>query len=71
MALAHAAGRSLAQAMRISNAAAGVVVSKIGTATVESAELLHERDQSTDSQPNGGRTVMRSAAETADLVERW
>jgi D-beta-D-heptose 7-phosphate kinase/D-beta-D-heptose 1-phosphate adenosyltransferase len=70
MALAHASGLTLAQAMRISNAAAGVVVSKIGTATVEPAELLHELDESADSHPNR-RTVMRSAAETAELVERW
>jgi D-beta-D-heptose 7-phosphate kinase/D-beta-D-heptose 1-phosphate adenosyltransferase len=70
MALAHASGLSLPQAMRISNAAAGVVVSKVGTATVEPAELLHELDESAASQPNG-RAALRSLAETEELVERW
>jgi D-beta-D-heptose 7-phosphate kinase/D-beta-D-heptose 1-phosphate adenosyltransferase len=42
LALAHAAGRTLEQAMHISNAAAGVVVSKLGTATADITEVLHE-----------------------------
>jgi len=42
LALAHAGGRSLAQAMHIANAAAGVVVSKLGTATANIAEVMHE-----------------------------
>ncbi len=42
LALAHAGGRTLAQAMHIANAAAGVVVSKPGTATADIAEVLHE-----------------------------
>jgi len=70
MALAHASGLALAQSMRISNAAAGVVVSKIGTATVEPAELLHELDDDRDRDP-AGRTVIRSHVEAASLVERW
>lgn len=45
LALAHAGGRTLAQAMHIANAAAGVVVSKPGTATADIAEVLHELDQ--------------------------
>ncbi|MBV9784351.1 MAG: bifunctional D-glycero-beta-D-manno-heptose-7-phosphate kinase/D-glycero-beta-D-manno-heptose 1-phosphate adenylyltransferase HldE [Acidisphaera sp.] len=70
MALAHASGLSLPQSMRISNAAAGVVVSKIGTATVEPAELLHELDDYQDSTPRD-RLVIRSPAEASALVERW
>ncbi len=42
LALAHAGGRTLAQAMHIANAAAGVVVSKLGTATADIAEVMHE-----------------------------
>ena len=44
MALAHAAGQSLAQAMRIANAAAGVVVGKLGTATADIVEVMQELD---------------------------
>jgi D-beta-D-heptose 7-phosphate kinase/D-beta-D-heptose 1-phosphate adenosyltransferase len=42
LALAVASGRSLAQAMHVANAAAGVVVSKLGTATADIAEVMHE-----------------------------
>ncbi len=42
MALAHASGLSLSQSMHIANAAAGVVVSKLGTATATVDEVLHE-----------------------------
>ena len=41
LALAHAAGRPLEDAMRIANAAAGIVVGKLGTATVGAEELEH------------------------------
>ena len=41
LALAHAAGHPLAEAMRIANAAAGIVVGKLGTATVGADELAH------------------------------
>jgi D-beta-D-heptose 7-phosphate kinase/D-beta-D-heptose 1-phosphate adenosyltransferase len=68
LALAHASGLTLAQAMRVSNAAAGVVVSKSGTATVEPAELLHELD---DEVEKGRRNPMRSDVEARALVERW
>jgi len=68
LALAHASGLTLAQAMRVSNAAAGVVVSKSGTATVEPAELLHELDDEVD---QGSRNPMRSDMEVRSLVERW
>ncbi|MBV8890317.1 MAG: D-glycero-beta-D-manno-heptose-7-phosphate kinase [Alphaproteobacteria bacterium] len=42
LALAHAAGYSLPQAMRLANTAAGIVISKLGTATVEIDELMLE-----------------------------
>ena len=41
LALAHAAGRPLEEAMRIANVAAGIVVGKLGTATVSAEELTH------------------------------
>jgi D-beta-D-heptose 7-phosphate kinase/D-beta-D-heptose 1-phosphate adenosyltransferase len=41
LALAHAAGRPLEEAMRIANAAAGIVVGKLGTATAGAEELEH------------------------------
>jgi len=41
LALAHAGGRPLEEAMRIANAAAGIVVGKLGTATVGAEELDH------------------------------
>jgi len=68
LALAHASGLTLAQAMRVSNAAAGVVVSKSGTATVEPAELLHELD---DEVEKGHRNPLRSDVEARALVDRW
>ncbi len=42
MALGFASGRTLAQSMHVANAAAGVVVSKLGTATANIAEIMHE-----------------------------
>jgi D-beta-D-heptose 7-phosphate kinase/D-beta-D-heptose 1-phosphate adenosyltransferase len=42
LALAFAGGRTLVQSMHIANAAAGVVVSKLGTATADISEVLHE-----------------------------
>lgn len=42
LALARAAGHELPEAMRLSNIAAGIVVSKLGTATVELDELMLE-----------------------------
>src|SRR4029077_9604540 len=41
-ALASASGYPLAQAMHLANTAAGIVVSKLGTATVELDELMLE-----------------------------
>ncbi len=71
LALAHAAGRPLALAMHIANAAAGVVVSKLGTATADIAEVLHELDLQ-DMEAGGsslpGLTPLRAAI---GLVARW
>jgi len=39
LALAASSGYSLPQAMRLANTAAGIVVSKLGTATINAAEL--------------------------------
>jgi D-beta-D-heptose 7-phosphate kinase/D-beta-D-heptose 1-phosphate adenosyltransferase len=54
--------------MRVSNAAAGVVVSKVGTATVQPGELLHELGGDDDGRQ---RSPMRSLDETRDLVAHW
>ena len=53
MALCHAAGQPLAQAIHVANAAAGVVVSKLGTATASLPEVMaeldaHDRDRQAD-----------------------
>jgi D-beta-D-heptose 7-phosphate kinase / D-beta-D-heptose 1-phosphate adenosyltransferase len=52
MALAHASGMSLKQSMRVANAAAGVVVSKLGTATATLAEVLQELDDQEATEGN-------------------
>jgi D-beta-D-heptose 7-phosphate kinase/D-beta-D-heptose 1-phosphate adenosyltransferase len=46
MALAYASGRTLSQSMHIANAAAGVAVGKLGTATVEVSEVIEELEKS-------------------------
>jgi D-beta-D-heptose 7-phosphate kinase/D-beta-D-heptose 1-phosphate adenosyltransferase len=48
MALAMAAGATLAEAARLANEAAGLVVGKFGPATITSAELLQVIDQAAD-----------------------
>ena len=69
MALAHASGRSLAQATFIANAAAGVVVSKAGTATAQIAEVMHElgADDQDATRPPSLATLSRAAT----LVDHW
>lgn len=47
LALARAAGADLITAARLSNHAAGIVVGKLGTATVSAAELLDDRSAGT------------------------
>ncbi len=79
LALAHASGRSLSQAMHVANAAAGVVVSKLGTATADIAEVMQELDEQ-DQQAGGaaagsppGVVVpgVQSLGRVEGLVARW
>jgi D-beta-D-heptose 7-phosphate kinase/D-beta-D-heptose 1-phosphate adenosyltransferase len=69
LALAYASGLTLVQAMRLANAAAGVVVSKVGVATVEPAELLREleAEETGEAEP----AALRTEREALALVERW
>jgi D-beta-D-heptose 7-phosphate kinase/D-beta-D-heptose 1-phosphate adenosyltransferase len=69
LALAVAGGRSLVQAMHIANAAAGVVVSKLGTATADIAEVMHELSaQDMQAGPASGLLTWDAAGR---LVARW
>jgi D-beta-D-heptose 7-phosphate kinase/D-beta-D-heptose 1-phosphate adenosyltransferase len=67
LALAFADGRTLVQAMHIANAAAGVVVSKLGTATADIAEVMHELSAQ-DTQASAGLTSLEAAKL---LAARW
>ena len=53
LAVAFAAGAGLENAVRLANIAAGIVVSKLGTATVTREQLLREleEERATDSFP--------------------
>ena len=70
LALAGAAGYSLPQAMRLANTAAGIVVSKLGTATVELDELMLELARDVRDK-EWHRAKHFSLAETEALVRRW
>jgi D-beta-D-heptose 7-phosphate kinase / D-beta-D-heptose 1-phosphate adenosyltransferase len=70
LALAVAAGHELREAMRLANAAAGIVVSKLGTATVELDELMLELARDVRDQ-EWHRAKFYSAAEVDTLVKRW
>lgn len=68
LAVAIAAGLPLPQAARVANAAAGVAVAKVGTATVLPEELraaLHLHD------PQGSDAKVASAARAEGIVARW
>ncbi|MGE5270508.1 MAG: bifunctional D-glycero-beta-D-manno-heptose-7-phosphate kinase/D-glycero-beta-D-manno-heptose 1-phosphate adenylyltransferase HldE [Thiohalocapsa sp.] len=70
LALAGAAGYPLPQAMRLANAAAGIAVSKLGTATVELDELMLELSRDVrDKGWHQAKYYTDSEAET--LVRRW
>lgn len=69
LALAYADGRGLTQAMHIANAAAGVVVSKLGTATADIGEVM--RELSAQDEAAGGSDGLLSWGQAADLVGRW
>ncbi|HEX3884693.1 MAG TPA: D-glycero-beta-D-manno-heptose-7-phosphate kinase [Stellaceae bacterium] len=70
LALAHAAGQALPEAMRLANLAAGIVVSKLGTATVELDELMLELSRDVrDKSWHHAKHFSVDEAET--LVRRW
>jgi D-beta-D-heptose 7-phosphate kinase / D-beta-D-heptose 1-phosphate adenosyltransferase len=69
--LAVASGRSLAQAMHIANAAAGVVVSKLGTATADIAEVLHELAEQEAAEQGTPVAGLQSLPRVKSLVSRW
>ena len=72
LALAHGGGQPLAQAMRIANAAAGVVVGKLGTATADIVEVMQELDL-LDRQfgEHPGPTAVATVAHAQSLRARW
>jgi len=70
LALACASGYRLPQAMRLANTAAGIVVSKLGTATVELDELMLELSRDVRNK-EWHHAKYYSAAEAETLVRRW
>ncbi len=70
LALACASGYALPQAMRLANTAAGIVVSKLGTATVELDELMLELSRDVHDK-EWHHAKYYSAAEAETLVRRW
>jgi D-beta-D-heptose 7-phosphate kinase/D-beta-D-heptose 1-phosphate adenosyltransferase len=70
LALCVAAGRTLPQAMSVANAAASVVVSKLGTATADVAELMHEFEEQ---DQDGAVTApgVQPLDRVRELVARW
>ncbi len=70
LALGHASGMSLVEAMSAANAAAGVVVSKSGTATVTVAEVLHELEEQ-DLAAGVDMPGLVHEIRAGTLVERW
>lgn len=69
LALAHGAGFAPPQAMHIANAAAAVVVSKVGTATLTRDELARELDAAEAGEAASRGTL--PLAEAVALVARW
>lgn len=70
LALACAGGYALPQAMHLANTAAGIVVSKLGTATVELDELMLELSRDVRDK-EWHHAKYYSAAEAETLVRRW
>jgi D-beta-D-heptose 7-phosphate kinase/D-beta-D-heptose 1-phosphate adenosyltransferase len=70
LALAHASGQKLPQAMRLANTAAGVVVGKLGTAAVELDELILELSREAH-EDDIGQARVYSAAEADTLTRQW
>ncbi len=76
LALSYASGRSLEQSMHIANAAAGVVVGKLGTATADIAELMEELDLTDQALGDAGAEAgsiagLSSLPRVLGLVARW
>lgn len=74
LALAHGSGLPLASAMRRANTAAGIVVSKLGTATVELDELMLERSRDIrDEDWHSGKTLYRGRSRGfgSPLARSW
>ncbi len=79
LALSYASGRSLEQSMHIANAAAGVVVGKLGTATADLAEVMEELDLTDQAlgvalgEPGreGPLAGLSSLPRVLGLVARW
>ena len=69
LALAAGAGMSLEEAVPIANAAAGVVVGKLGTATVSLQEVMNELDQERGGGVTAARVLSLTAAQTQ--VAHW
>jgi D-beta-D-heptose 7-phosphate kinase/D-beta-D-heptose 1-phosphate adenosyltransferase len=69
LALAHAGGAPLEEAMRIANAAGGIVVGKLGTATVSAEELAQALHAQGDASPGGDALLDHAAARR--LVDEW
>jgi D-beta-D-heptose 7-phosphate kinase/D-beta-D-heptose 1-phosphate adenosyltransferase len=70
LALAHASGQPLPQAMRLANSAAGIVVGKLGTAAVELDELILELSREAR-EDDIGQAKIHSAAEAETLARQW
>jgi D-beta-D-heptose 7-phosphate kinase/D-beta-D-heptose 1-phosphate adenosyltransferase len=70
LALTHASGQKLPEAMRLANTAAGIVVSKLGTATVELDELTLELSREARNQAAHLEKIY-SVAEAETLVRQW
>jgi len=69
VALSLAAGQAPPRAMRIANSAAGVVVSKLGTATLSLDELISAVEADAQEGAAGGKLV--SAGQAASIIEGW
>ncbi|SHI71860.1 D-beta-D-heptose 7-phosphate kinase / D-beta-D-heptose 1-phosphate adenosyltransferase [Roseomonas rosea] len=71
MALAVAAGFPLPRAMRIANAAAGVVVGKLGTATLDMGELTAAMDAETPEPADIAGKIVSSAEQAIPVLDAW
>jgi len=69
-ALSMAVGNTLPRSMRIANAAAGVVVGKLGTATV-SIEELHAAAEADAAQDGSSGVKIVTAGQAAGMIETW